>query len=375
MRSIFTIAILAAFVFGCSSGKKALEKGNYTKALDQAINRLRSNGDHSKSRNTLKKAYPLALELFESNIQSAKVSENPLKWEEIATNYQYINNLYNEILRCPACREVITNPRKYDSELITAKKKAAETRYTMGVEALRYGRNREKAIEAHQHFAVAQSYVPRYRDVEEKMQEALYNATLKVVVEPIPSPSRNLNIRHEFFVNKINEYLHNTRISEYVRFYTPTEAEAQKLEYVDHVIRMEFDQFSLGNVYSRTTEREVSRDSVEIGKKDGEKIYGTVKATLKINEKSITGSGLLDFKILDNDLNKVISQEKFPSEYKWTVRWASYNGDKRALTDEELEMTKVVEASAPGPQWMFEEFTAPLYDQVIAKLRDYYRHY
>lgn len=375
MKTFFTLGILALLFFGCSSGKKALEKGDYSKAMSQSIKRLRSNGDHKKSRSTLRKAYPLALELHRSNIERAQLSSDPLKWEVVAANYRQLNTLYDEILRCPACREVVPNPRKYDADLVSANQKAAEIRYELGVDAMRYGQDRLKAIEAHQHFLIAKNFVPRFRDVEEKIREALYNATLKVVVEPIPSPARVFNIRHEFFVNKINEYLHSNMINDYVRFYTPEEVEAANLGYVDHIIRMEFDRFSLGNVSSRTIEREVSRDSVVVGELEGEKIYGTVKAKLKVNEKSITGSGLLDFSILDNDLKKVISQEKFPSEYTWSIRWASYNGDERALSDEELKMVETVETSVPGPQLMFEEFTAPLFDQVISKLRHYYRTY
>jgi len=64
-----------------------------------------------------------------------------------------------------------------------------------------------------------------------------------------------------------------------------------------------------------------------------------------------------------------------PSEYIWSIRWASYNGDKKALSDEELDMIEQSNLSIPSPQFMFEEFTAPLYDQVVSKLSNYYRRY
>ena len=376
MRKIFQlILILFALgsLLGCASGKKALKKGDYDKAVTQAINRLRSNDDHKKALATLKKGYRYAVEMHISNVNRAKASNDPLKWEAVAGNYQQINYLADQILRCPGCRDVVPNPVRYDSELSSAKQKAAEVRYDLGVEALKYKKNRDKAIEAHQHFLAVRDFVPRYKDVEEKLQEAIYYATLRVVVEPIPAPTRMYSLKHEFFVNKINEYLHNANINDYVQFYTPEEAKAAKLEYVDHVIRMEFDQFNLGNVYSSKDTREVSRDSVVIATKNGEDIYGTVKAKLTIHQKAITGTGLLDFKVLDNDRNKVITQEKFPSEYTWSIRWASFNGDERALNEEEIEMVNTVETSIPNPQWMFEEFTAPIYDQVISKISSYYR--
>ena len=96
---------------------------------------------------------------------------------------------------------------------------------------------------------------------------------------------------------------------------------------------------------------------------------------MKINERSILGSGELDFKIRDININKVISQERFPSEYKWTIRWATFNGDERALNEEQKELVNTVAVSAPGPQRIFEEFAAPIYDQLISKLENYYRNY
>lgn len=376
-RSICFLFLPVCFsiLLGCSSGKKALEKGDYDKAVVQAVKRLRSNSDHSQSRITLKKAYPYAVEMHLGNINSAKASADPYKWEEVVSNYQYINSLYSEIQRCPGCREVIPRPAKYDSELADAKMQAAAVRYELGNEALRQKQNRARAIEAHQHFTIANDLVPHYKEVTEKLEEAMYYATLKVVVEPVPTPARMLSVSHEFFVNKINEYLHHNTINPYVRFYTPDEVTSQRLEFVDHVIRMEFDQFTLGNVFSNKTTKEVSRDSVVVGSNESGNVYGTVKAKLTIHEKGVTGKGRLDFKIYDNELKKVISQEKFPSEYTWAVQWATFNGDERALTEEELSMTKIDEISVPTTQYLFEQFTAPLYDQAITKIRDYYRSY
>ena len=378
MKPTITYSLLLSILIlaGCYSGKKALEKGNYDTASFQAINRLKSNPDHKKSRQTLKSAYFLAVDLHKDNIQRAKTSTDPTKYEQMVYDYQAINNLYDAIARCPGCRDVVPRPERYDSELAGAKSKAAEYRYSLGEEALEQKQNREKAKEAHGHFVQASELVPRYKDVEEKIDEALFYATLKVVVEPIPSPVRIFDIKHEFFVNKINEYLHNNIINPYVRFYTPSEAKIEKLPFVDQIIEMEFDRFNLGGISSRTYEKETSKDSVEVGKtKEGEVVFGTVKAVLKVNERSLTGSGLLDFKVKDSNTKKVLTQEKFPSEYVWTARWASFNGDERALSEEEMNMVNTVEVSAPGPQVMFEEFTAPLYDQVISKIRDYYRYF
>ncbi|WP_258103188.1 hypothetical protein [Marinoscillum sp. MHG1-6] len=375
MKRILTISFLALVIVmaGCVTGKKALEKGYYDLAVTQAIKRLKSNDDSKKATATLKKGYNLALDTHLDEINRASASSDPMKWEIMANNYRAINNMYDAIRRCPACLDIIPNPQRYDNELSNAQMKAADERYNLGMQAMAQKENRLKALEAHEHFKVVKNMVPRYKDIDDKLDESLFFATLKVLVDPIPSPSRFLEIKHEFFVNKINEYLHHKPINEYVRFYTAEEANAQNLQFVDHIIHMEFDEFSLGNVFRENTIREIRRDSVVVGKVDGKDVIGTVEAKMKVTEIAITGGGLLDFKILDNQANKIITQEKMPSQYTWRTSWGTFEGDKRALSEEDLVIVNRTEVGPPSPQIMFEEFTAPLYDQVISKIVSYYR--
>ncbi|MDZ7845642.1 MAG: hypothetical protein U5L96_02050 [Owenweeksia sp.] len=171
------------------------------------------------------------------------------------------------------------------------------------------------------------------------------------------------------------EYLNRNTINPYVEFYTPSEVEAREIGRVDHRISMQFDQFSLGNIISHTEAEEVSRDSVILNPGDDPEVYGTVKAQFKTHEKGIVGRGLLDFKIIDPSLNKVVSQEKFASEFRWTTTWATFTGDERALYDDQKKLLNRKEIPLPNPQFMFEQFAAPLYDQVVKKLRTYYSDY
>ncbi len=375
MKYTVAFLILISLVAGCTSGKKALEKGDYDTAVSQAIQRLRSNDNSKKASATLKRAYSYSVDLHNKNIASLRNSVDPFKWDQIVREYEILQSQYEAIQRCPGCRQLVPNAISVSDNLQQAKLDAASSRYDMGMEAMQQKENRLKAIEAHQHFFQASHYIPRFRDTESLIEEALYFATLRVVVEPIPAPSKILKLNQDFFSNKVNEYLHRTMINQYVQFFTPQEVKAQKLEWVDHVIRMEFERFNLGSVSSKTYVEEISRDSVVLKEQNGEKIYGTVKAKLKINEKSITGGGLLDFQIRELDRNKVISQEKFPSEYEWKIQWATFTGDERALSEDQKDMIKSVEIDIPGPQRMFEEFADPLYEQVIRKLNTFYRNY
>ncbi len=368
--------VLLIFVIaGCSTGKKALKQGDYDTAVNQAINRLKSNDDSKKASATLKKAYAYSLEIHKSNISALENSVDPYKWDKIVREYEILDSQYDQIQRCPGCRKYVPNATSVERELQEAKGDAALVRYDMGMAAMQDKERRDKAIEAHKHFVAASNYIPRFKDTEYLKEEALYYATLRVVVEPIPSPSKALKLNQDFFYNKVMEYLHRGSISTYVQFYTPEESKAQKLEWVDHVINMEFERFALGALNSRTYVEDVSRDSVVLSTQNGEKVYGTVKAKLKVNEKSITGSGLLDFQVKDLERNRIVTQEKFPSQYEWKVSWATFTGDERALSQEQKDMVKSVELDIPRPQRMFEEFAEPLYQQVVDKLYYYYREY
>ncbi len=366
---ILTIFAVAA----CSSGRKAFEQGDYDRAVYQAVKRLRSDGDNQKARATLAKAYSHALSTHERKIGNLKSSQDPFRWEQMLSHYSAVNRLSEEILRCPACLEIVPNPKQYLSELTGVRQSAAEERYKLATEALKNKANRDQALIAHQHLVKANEFVPGYKDSQQLMEEAIYYATLHVVVEPVPAPVGALALNQEFFNNKVMEFLNANTINPYVRFYTPEEAQARQLEWIDHKISMSFDQFALGNVISHTEVIEVHRDSVLLNPGDRNEVYGRVEAQFKRFEKGIVGSGLLDFRIVDPELNRVISQEKFPSEFRWVTVWATYNGDKRALTEEQLNLVEKRELEIPHPQFMFEQFAAPLYDQVVSKISNFYR--
>jgi len=365
--------LMIALLAGCSTGKKALERGNYDKAVMQAVDRLCSDTDNEKALKILPQAYKLSLATHLREIKQLRATAGPFRSEQILRHYQQLNSLHDQIQRCPACLRKVPEPRYFLSEFENARKEAAEARYQAGEALLENSPTREQAKQAYQHFLKADSWIVGYKGVNSRLNEALHLATLHVVVEPTPAPMGVLQLDQAFFNAKLDEYLHRTNINPFVRFYSPGEAE--QLEWVDHRISMQFGRFTLGNIISNTYEKEVSRDSVKLNTRGGRDIYGTVRATYIEREKALVGTGLLEFSIEDLRSNSVITRERFPSEYRWSSVWATYRGDERALTDEQLAMTRRREVAIPPPQLVFEEFAAPLYNQAISKISSFYRHY
>jgi hypothetical protein len=382
IHNILTILFLGLIIFACSTGKTALQQGNYEEAVLKAVNRLRNSPDNKNATETLLQGYPLALNWNLSNIDRMKSSNEKFKWESIAKSYENLNQLYDEILRCPACLRLIPHPTSFLNEGNQARNFAADERYILADKLMNDEfRNRMTAKEALNNFMVAESLVPNYKDARKRMDEARFYATMKIIVEQVPVTSRLFNVSDEFFRNKIYEYIStNPRMNEFVRFYTPAEALAQRLDKPDHIVKLQFDDFVVGQSFlNSNTETVTSKDSVKVGevKVEGKivSVYNRVSAKLTTYRKTVTSHGLLDMQIYDAYANKVIHQDKMTGEFVWFSEWANFNGDERALTKVQRDMCSRREIPPPPPQDLFVEFCKPLYDQATNKIKNYYRNY
>jgi hypothetical protein len=542
ITALYTLIIL---ITACSSGKVALERGNYFQAVMTAVERLRKNTDHTKSSETLRQAYPLALSYYEDRAKTSLASNTPFKWTAVVESYTTINIMYDEIRRSPGALKIIPNPANYFSQLQEAKQKAAEENYAAGLEALAQN-NREKAKLAYNYFKNAHAFVPGYKDVINMIDAALWAATLKVVMEPMPVQAANLSLSAAFFDDKVSEYLHGLKGNQFIRYFTRKEANELKVN-PDHIIKIGFEEFTVGQVFLYEKEYVLKNDSVVVGsylaqartstpdtketttppatntppketttppkettppanqtppadkgdkndskdnagktdknppadsiatkdrvtichipngnesakhtlviaksalaahlahgdvlgtcedaaknksdkgqkskdqnttpptdkekdKKDDKgnglswlpitssvlyassqtspnwsialfdsvKVYGTVKATMYYSKKTTTSKGVLNFRIIDAKTNAVLAVERMPGEHVWISEWATFNGDERALTPQQLQLCKQREKIPPAPQELFIEFTKPIYDRLTVKIKDFYKGY
>lgn len=378
---ILMVLVLAS---SCSTGKRALKQGNYYEAVIKAANRLRQTPTNKNAQQSMKAAYPNLLKYNQDLADRLQESSDPLKWERIAELYQQLNFVYDEILRSPGALQVIPMPQNFRSQYETALTNAAQARYDLGQTELDKSLmldDREAAKTAYAHFQKAFELQPSFRNAEAKMYEALDIATIDVLVEPIPV-SRRYDLSNEFFQNKIMEYIRSAGFSQFVRFYSLPELQANNRQ-PDHILRMVFDDFEVGKSRIKESVLDRRRDSVIIGTVDvvedsqtvKKNVYGTVKAKLHLYEKELISRGLLDFKIIDADERAILRQQKFPGTHTWTESWGYFNGDERALSDEDKKKIKhKKEVPDPTPQDLFIAFTQPIYGQVTNFIKRYYRN-
>jgi len=379
MRTTLTSFVLFCLILlSCTTGKKAFDRGDYYNATLKAVNRLRSDPNSSKAIQAVKDSYPMALTFFQGKVDYALTSNLPFKYTEVAGYYEKMNRLSDEISRCPAALKLFPPLNYYTPELEQTRQLAAEEQYATGLANEKLD-TRLSWKEAWTNYKQADYFAPGYKDVRNRLDQAKFNGTLKVIVEQIKVPLK-YQLTSDFFLNQIIENLLRNRPNEFVAYYSPESARKEGINNPDQLLRMNFDDFVIGQVYDKESAKEVTRDSVEVGTvtlKTGEKVkaYNTVKAKLTINRRELISKGILDVTIVDLPSNKIVSQRKFPGQFIWFSEWGSFNGDERALDDKQLTFCRRKPIAPPMQQDRFVEFTKPIINQVTPFLKSFYQQY
>lgn len=374
--TLFILALITMLFFeACRSSKKAFNRGDYYQSCMIAIDKLRSNPDHKTSKEILQQAYPLFVENTQSNIDNTLTMNGDNKFRQIYQYYNSLNTIYQNIKTCPGALRVILRPQPFFEEQAKAKEKAFQECMNLGNQKL-LTNNHEDAKAAYYLFNEALSYNPNNQLANNKLAEALDKATVKVVLEQIPVLGK-YQFSCDFFYDQIFTYLNNDRRNQFLRFYRPFEAEKLRLK-PDHVIRMQFDDFVVGQVFETSNTEQCKRDSVVVGtvKLDNgkeKKVYNTVTAKLTTRTRTVESKGLLSLQIVDFRTKQLLGHEKLPGVFAWRDSWGNFNGDSRALTTQQLKICDREAVIPPPAQDLFIEFTKPIFTNTSDYLARFYR--
>ena len=382
MKNLFKL-LLFAFVLlitSCTSPKKLLEKGNYYEAAIQSVEKLKKNPNNKKAREVLEQAYPLAVDNLLDKLKNDKLIQPEFAYSHAAYTYEDLNRVYEKIQQSPIAKEIIKNPEKFYAQLSEVKPLAAEEQYNAGIDQLTVG-SRENAKQAYYYFQDADTFVKNYKDVSVKLDQAYNMALLHVVSDFKPVNSRMYNLSANTFYNELQKSLNQLEKDRFIRFYSVTEAKKENIKNPDQYIRINFEDFVVGETHTRERVENMKKDSVKVGEitlDSGRKkaVYGTVNAKVSINHMETISKGIVNLSIVENSNSKrVLLNENIPGQYVWFNEWGHFNGDERALTKQQLEICNSKNIPPPPPQQMFVEFTKPIHDQIRRKLITFYRNY
>jgi hypothetical protein len=365
---LLTVAIVSfLFLDSCSSGKKAYKHGDYVEAVLTAVNRLRQNPDHKKSKEVLSLSYAAAVNYLETDAQNQLNSNANFKYKGAVQNYERINNLYEQIRTSPGALKVIPSPVSRYKELTDLKAKAAEESYEAGIQSMMKG-SRLDAKDAYFYFVDANAFSPGYRECIEMMEQSKFNATLKVVVEPALGNMYDWNFDPIVFGYQANQF---------VKFYTPKQAEELKLPKVDQFLKVIVNGYSEGfpSISKRTEDQ---KDSVKTGEKtvNGQKVpvYQKVSAKVTVFEKKATGRGSINLLVVDGSSRAELRNSDITTEQTWTDTWAIYTGDLRALSSGNKKLIEKREGN-PGKEYLRSQAKRDLDNKLANAISGFYQNY
>jgi hypothetical protein len=375
---LLVFSIIALFISACTTGHMAYQKGDYYKACMEAVEHLRSNPNSDKSQYVLTSSYPLALKDALREIANAKLANGTNQFDVLVYQYDKMNQLANAIYHCPKANKLIPQPTEYIAELSSAKQMAADQAYEMGIKAVE-ANTIEQARMGFQYFTKANEYVYGYKDVIHKIEEARYYATLRVIVQR-PFTSNKYQYTADFFYDNLLAEMVKTAKNRFVRFYSPDEASKENMRDPHQYIILNFEDFTIGNIREITNTVDVSRDSVIVGtvKVQGKtyNTYNTVKAKLTTIRQEISSAGVLSLRIIEAQNSRELQLRNFSGQYVWAIEWASFQGDDRALTNEQKKKCGQKQPQVPPSQQdLFVEFTKPIYTQAVTFVRSAYTKY
>jgi hypothetical protein len=79
--------------------------------------------------------------------------------------------------------------------------------------------------------------------------------------------------------------------------------------------------------------------------------------------------------VVDAKTNGILKHEKFSDTYVWVNEWGHFNGDERALSEQQLASCNRKEVQPPDNQQLFLEFAGPIYNKLVPVLRGFYQSY
>ena len=377
----YLVILMSSFILlnACSTGEKSLQQGNYYDAIMKAANRLSSDPENRKASKVVSEGYPMAIEYYQEEIDQILTGNDLFRWKRTLEIMQTVNRMSDEIRRIPAARKLVPTIKTYTSEMADVQNRAAQEFYDAGLNEL-MRKTRESAKQAYFYFLDADGLVRGFKDTKQKMLESKDLATLKVVVEQIPVNGK-FEYSAQFFYDNVFQML-NERFQEkdFVHFFSPEQAEKNKLKYPDMVLRMGFYDFFIDRPQHLEEERELSG---QVEEKYQVKITRdstvtrtrmvTKKGKIKIVTDQVASGGLLELKTVEFHSQKIVFTDKIPGQYQWQNMYGVFVGDREVLDNNLSNIVNNKVVMPPAPQDMFVLFTKPIFNQLSEKLTNYFK--
>ncbi|MBN2612426.1 MAG: hypothetical protein JXB00_12785 [Bacteroidales bacterium] len=355
MKKIYTGFFLAVFVVACSSPEKLLQRGDYDGLIDKSVKKLIKDPNSSEDAELLDKAYKLANERDLERIKYLTIENNPNSWDEILSRYSSLKYRQEKVRKVLPLklrgRSVNYEYIDYDSQIVNAKRKAAEYFYDHG-KALMANNNKESYRQANAELSRAATYSGgSFPDLDRLIEESRYKGISRVLISVINST--RIRLPEDFIDNLIA--INTTGLnSEWVEYhFKPLDNETVFDYYLDVNLQIvdvspervtDSDRLVKKTVqdgfnYALDSRGNVMKDTagndIKIPK------YKDLTCTVieRIQTKTVTLKG--EVELISNNPKRAISKDPIMATTRFEHRSGRAIGDLEALDEETLKAVSV----------------------------------
>ncbi len=373
------LAGLSLLAFSCKTASKLYEKGNYDEAVELAAKKLQKDPDDPKLLDIIQNAYRYAVNDHESSIRTHNESMSELKWEWLYADYISLQKMYDAIYRVPAVYNII-KPLDYSSYISTYAQKAGEVRYDRGLSFMqRY--DKKSYQNAYREFQAALSFMPGDRDAIMKMNEAYEYAVTNVIILPMQQQGgyvySSYTLGGDNLDDKLIRNLQYSSGNEFVKFYSAWDARSQGVR-TDQVVDMQFTHLNIGRYHDYKTTRRVSKEVVikeTVYKPDSVvKEYGKVYADITTTRRTMVSDAQLQVNIRDND-GSWLWNDQFNGNHNWSIEFATYTGDARALSDADKQLVDRRPEYGPSEDEVMRHMIDEISSDAVYRIKNYFNRY
>ncbi|MFZ4769618.1 MAG: hypothetical protein ACOYLO_05510, partial [Ferruginibacter sp.] len=372
MKQLLQMMLLAALLNACGSNKNYLERSDEKKALFDAVKKLNKNGTDEQASIAVPILYSSILKTKQAKIKSFESGKDINRWDHIIGEYNDLQEAYNSIINSNAAFKLIT-PENFSTQLLEAKQYAAADYYEVADVYLTKN-GRDNAKNAYNNFKKADKYIPGYKEVLSKMNQAYENAIVDVVINPVQDDRYFFNsgwgnsgydYSNEYFQRTLVRdlaYNNNSSNTYAARFYSDWEARRENVE-PDWTIDLGLRNINLPQPSTYNNKKERSAQVQNGTDTSGKPTYKTVYATLNITRMSFNAHADMDVLIKDLETPKTISNTNFREDYRWQAEKATYTGDSRALSSADWEIINNNNFYQPRREDILNELYKKIYPQ------------
>lgn len=387
-----------------SQSKSMVRQKRYDLAISNLSMSIQIDPEYKKAILYIEEIFPESQEYYKRELRNLAEDNTLVVLDRKASIYTSLNNINRSMrnlpqLIQPKTKAVLTfKLEDYSNELETSILAAAEGHYQEGLRLYR-DRSRENAKASSKEFLKVLEYIPNYKDAVSLEAKARTDAIQSVVFLPFRGdnyPAATLKINEYILDIIVSNITSDQEVMEYTNivdhsllkpilqtqqlalsglFDESTSVEIGKLVSANLIFTGKTNKISFKkpSITHRKDHREAMVPAVfdDLGREPLENEKITVEADIDLYRNNTEVKIFISFKLIDIETSTVLLSDSLLKTNSDTVFWADYEGDKRALSQDDLNMVNNKTRNVKDVEELLIEALRDLGLEVAGKLKNY----